>query len=79
MEDKQIYDLFKQMMEQVSDRNSCLTNLAKSRLSIMQDMGGMAFNHGNDLNGNWAKWKEMKEQLDKIDQLILTLSKSQNV
>lgn len=79
MEDKQIYDLFKQMMEQISDRNSCMTNLAKSRLSIMEDMGRMALNHGNDSNGNWAKWNEMKEQLDKIDELIIHLSNSKNV
>jgi len=74
MEEKEIYSIFEKILSQLSDRNSCLTNLAKSRLQIMQDMGKMAFNHKNDLNGNWAKWEEMKEQLGKIDQLIRDVS-----
>ena len=74
MEEKQIYIMFEKILEQLSDRNSCLTNLAKSRLQIMQDIGKMSFNHENDQNGNWAKLKEMKEQAEKIDQLIRDIS-----
>lgn len=73
--DNEILKMFSTIMEQISDRNGCLTNLAKSRYQIMQKLGEMAMNSGNDSNGNWAKWNEMKSQLDKIDQLIRDISK----
>lgn len=72
--EEQINVMFEKILEHLSDRNACLTNLAKSRLQIMQDIGKMSFNNGNDLNGNWAKWKEMKEQAEKLDQLIRDIS-----
>ena len=58
----------------MNDTDNCLTNLAKCRLELMKKFNTMAFNHGNDINGNWATWNEMKIQLDKIDNLILILS-----
>lgn len=70
MEEPKITELLQKLMDELSDRNSCLTVLAQSRLSLMQDLGRMSFNGGNDQNGNKEKWQQMKEQVEKIDQLI---------
>jgi hypothetical protein len=59
-----------EILEKISDRNSGLTQLAKARLQIMETICGMAFNDGNDRNGNWAKLRELKEEAQKIDELI---------
>lgn len=72
---KEISKMLSEILEKISDKNSCLTQLAKSRLEIITAMGRMSFNDGNDANGNWAKLKELKEQATQIDSLILALSK----
>jgi hypothetical protein len=71
-----ISNSFNTLLEKISDRNSCLTQLAKAKLQIVESMGRMALNDGNDLNGNWAKLKELKQESEKIDELIRFLSQN---
>ncbi len=71
----EISKVLNEILDKISDRNSCLTQLAKARLQIMITIDRMAFNDKNDLNGNLAKLKELKEQADKIDDLIRLLAK----
>ena len=48
--------------------------LAQARLKLTEQICDMSLNDGNDRNGNWAKLRELKEQAEQIDRLILKLS-----
>jgi hypothetical protein len=78
MEAKELTELisiFKQLLEQSSDINGCLTELAKGRCDIMRQFENSCFNsNGGDINGVQSHYKAMKEQADKIDELILKIS-----
>jgi len=73
---KEIEELLTKLLDQVSDRNSCLTNLAKARLEIVESMGRLSINDSNDNNGNRFKLSELKDQAKQIDELILKIVKS---
>ncbi len=73
---KELIDIFKDLLEKSSDRNGCLTELAKGRCDIMRQFDNACFNSdGRDVNGMQSKYKAMKEQADKIDNLILEISR----
>lgn len=57
-------------MEENVIQKDYLTILAEAKLEIIKALGRMGMNDGNDLNGNWAKWKELKEQSANLDKLI---------
>ena len=76
MEIEKLIELFTQLLEKASDRNGCLTELAKGRCDLMRQFNGLSFNpEGRDNNGVQSHYKAMKEQADKIDELIIELSK----
>ncbi len=73
---KELLKIFNDLLEKASDRNSCLTELAKGRTGITDALRNMAFNpNDDDYNGNQSKYKIMKEQADKIDDLIRAIAK----
>lgn len=69
--DKELIGVFKELVERASDRNGALTELAKGRCDLVRQLDGLSFNaNGEDINGNQSRYKIIKEQADKIDNLI---------
>lgn len=73
MDDK-LSEAIEKIINSISDRNSCLTKLAESRLSLMNGLSNMSINNGDDVNGNKEKWEIMKDQCEKIDSLIIKIA-----
>lgn len=73
MKEKEIIELLDKLTDAISDRNSCLSNLAKSQIPLMEWLAKASINHGNDMNGNKEKYQMVKEQVERIDELIRSM------
>lgn len=55
------------------DSNRMLSELAASRGELTKSINKMAFNaDGNDVNGNQTKYAILKDEINKLDALLLT-------
>ena len=79
MEEKlllEIHQMFETLVNQTSDREAFLSNLSKARLHITQTIDQINLNRRWDINDNWGnKVKDLEIQADKLDSLIIEVSK----
>lgn len=69
-------ELLNKLVENISDRNSAMTRLAESQIPLMEWLSTASINpSGGDQNGNTTKYTMVKEQLDRIDKMLIALNK----
>lgn len=72
--DKDIIELLKILPKNISDKHGCMTKLAEAQIPLMECIARTGYNNGgNDANGAYSSYKIIKEQLERLDKMILAL------